>query len=186
MIRFDNVTFGYGLKKPCIKELSFEVPEGGNAMLFGRSGCGKTTVLRLVAGLEKPRAGIIKGTDGKTFSYVFQEDRLIPHMNVLENAALFANEEIAKEYLCKLGLFENLESMPSELSGGMRKRVAIARALSCDFDILLLDEPFAGLDDDNKKSCAEIILAAAKDKTIIFASHDINDAKTFGATVIRI
>ena len=156
MIVFENVSFGYKRGINVLSGFSLEVPDSGRVCLFGKSGCGKSTVLRLAMGLAKPGSGRITGTEGIAVSAVFQEDRLIPWKTVLENVALFADgkEQVAAGesdrvaagasgrehaggnaapadhaayYLCALGLGDVLQSFPDELSGGMKRRVALAR-----------------------------------------------------------
>ena len=102
MIRFDHVTFGYALQRPILRDFSLTVPDGGRVCLTGPSGEGKTTALRLLLGLEKPRKGTVSVSEGVRFSAVFQEDRLLPWKTVLENAALFSDEETACRVLTAL------------------------------------------------------------------------------------
>ena len=138
MIVFENVSFGYKRGINVLSGFTLEVPDSGRVCLFGKSGCGKSTVLRLAMGLAKPGSGRITGTEGLAVSAVFQEDRLIPWKTVLENVALFADgteraaaapADRAAYYLRALGLGDVLQSFPDELSGGMKRRVALARAL---------------------------------------------------------
>ena len=101
MIRFENVTFGYRGRRPVLENFDLLLRPGERLCLFGPSGRGKTTVLRLLMGLEKPRRGWITGTEGLRFSAVFQDDRLIDSRTVLENAALFAPESAARDRVCR-------------------------------------------------------------------------------------
>ena len=96
MIRLEHVTFGYGLQKAVLRDVSLEIPQGGRLCLMGPSGKGKSTVLRLLLGLEKPRRGTVSVPEGTTFSAVFQENRLLPWKTVLENVALFSDGETAR------------------------------------------------------------------------------------------
>ena len=146
MIRFEQVTKAYG-EKQVVKEVSLTFDKGFY-LLTGPSGIGKTTLLRLAAGLEQPDSGRIETEAGKRLRMVFQEDRLLPWKTVLGNVMLeCGNKEKADVLLQTLGLSGEENAYPASLSGGMRRRTAIARALCAEPDILLLDEPFNGLDE---------------------------------------
>lgn len=174
MIKLKNLCFSYG-EKEIIKNLSFDFLPQERYCIFGTSGIGKTTLLRLIAGLEKPTDGEICITEDKKISFVFQEDRLLPFYTVEENLSLFSKHDRYNSALSKLELDQARNKYPSELSGGMSRRVAVARALSRDFDILLLDEPFRGLDPDTHKKTAEFINSLSKGKTVIAVSHNQED-----------
>ena len=161
-----------------LKNFSAEIPLCGVTVIRGASGAGKTTLFRLLLGLEKPDAGEIRGMQGRKPAVVFQEDRLLPWATALENAALGSDEARAKDALTRLGLGENLCQLPRELSGGMKRRVAIARALAYGGDILFLDEPFTGLDEDNKRIAAQAMLEA--NVPILVITHDDVEAELFG------
>lgn len=157
--------------------------------LLGPSGCGKTTLLNIIAGLEEYHSGSIQGLEGKTFSYIFQEDRLLPWSTVKENIRFVLEsiyddqeaEKIANQYIDMVGLKEYAEYYPRQLSGGMKQRVAIARAFAYPADILLMDEPFKGLDLELKTSLIQSFLKLwNKDKrTVIFVTHDLEEARSF-------
>ena len=185
MVKFNNVSFAYG-KKQILKDFNLEINEKDRICLFAPSGYGKTTLLRLIAGLEKPQSGTVEGVKDKTFSVVFQEDRLIPTKTVLQNVALFGEEETAKEYLIKLGLSDSLNLYPAELSGGMARRVAIARALCRKGDIYIFDEPFNGIDQENLENTARFILEKTKDKTFIAVSHSSFEAELLKTKIVNI
>lgn len=123
--------------------------------LFGPSGCGKTTLLQLIAGIMRPDRGQVRGVGNRTISYVFQEDRLLPWATVKENILFVLSnrykdqkvaEQLADRYLSLVGMKQFQDYFPGQLSGGMKQRTAIARAFAYQGDILLLDEPFKGLD----------------------------------------
>lgn len=186
MIRLDRVTFGYGPQKEVLRDISLEIPEGGRLCLTGPSGEGKTTVLRLLLGLEKPRRGTISVPEGTAFSAVFQEDRLLPWKTALENVALFSDRETARRCLAALGLSDSLDAMPDTLSGGMKRRVALARALAHPFDVLVLDEALTGLDGGTKTQCLAAIDQAVGHRTLVMATHDESEAAALGAEICRI
>ena len=195
MIVFENVSFGYKRGINVLSGFTLEVPDSGRVCLFGKSGCGKSTVLRLAMGLAKPGSGRITGTEGLAVSAVFQEDRLIPWKTVLENVALFADgteraaaapADRAAYYLRALGLGDVLHSLPGELSGGMKRRVALARALAHNFDMLVLDEPFTGLDEAAKRNAIELVSRETAGKMLLLATHDLLEAEALGAEIIEL
>ena len=183
MIRLDRVTFGYGLQKEVLRDISLEIPEGGRLCLTGPSGEGKTTVLRLLLGLEKPRRGTVSVPEGTAFSAVFQENRLLPWKTVLENVALFSDGETARRCLTALGLSDSRDVMPDALSGGMKRRAALARALAHPFDVLVLDEAFTGLDRDTRARCLAAVDEAVGHRTLVMATHDESEAAALGAEI---
>ncbi len=156
--------------KKILDNISLEIPESGIFGIYGPSGGGKTTLLRIICGLEKPDSGEIIGK--KNFSLVFQEDRLMPGMTALENVAAVSDEKTALKWLKKVGLSESADKKPRELSGGMSRRVAIARALAFDADALILDEPFKGLEDELKEKISELISEYAQKKPVLLVTHD--------------
>ena len=186
MIRFQDVTFGYGLRRPVIEHLDLVIPDAGRIALSGPSGTGKTTVLRLLCGLEHPRRGEVSGTDGLGISAVFQEDRLLPWLTALENVTLFAEREESRRILDALGLGEAENAYPSELSGGMKRRCALARALAHPFDLLVLDEAFTGLDAAAKETAFAEIRKRLDGKMLVMTAHDLSEAEALGASVIKI
>lgn len=186
MITFNNVSFKYKNSKEIINNISFDIQSGERICISGPSGSGKTTLLRLIMGLEKPKKGNIERKENITFSVSFQEDRLIPIKNANQNVALFSNTEKASEILCKLGLCEEQEKLPEELSGGMKRRVSLARALAHSSDLLILDEAFTGLDSDTKKLCIECIEEYLNGRTLIMITHDKEEATALGCRIISI
>ena len=186
MIRFEHVTFGYALQRPVLRDFSMTVPEGGRVCLTGPSGEGKTTALRLLLGLEKPRKGTVSVPEGVRFSAVFQENRLLPWKTVLENAALFSDEEAARRILSTLGLGDSLDALPEALSGGMKRRAALGRALAHPFDVLVLDEALTGLDGETKRRCLVAIDEAVGRRTLVLATHDAGEARALGAETVTL
>ena len=173
--------------KAVISNLSFHLEPGVHYCLMGPSGCGKTTLLNLLMGLLKPDSGSIRTKDGLRISAVFQEDRLLKQMTAQANIAL-VNPAAAKEadlLLKELGIApESLPQPVSAYSGGMKRRVALARALLADFDILFLDEPYKGLDEDTRANVMRIVSRYTKGKTVVLVTHDAEEA--IGCTPIQI
>ena len=185
MIKIDNISFGY-TKTPVLNNFSLTIGDNDKICLFGESGCGKTTLLRLILELEKPQKGSINKTKGKA-AVVFQDNILLPFKTVLENITLMgADKDTALFQLKALGIESFANSLPDELSGGMQRRAAIARALSTDFDFLVLDEPFTGLDEDNIKLAAKHILDTVKDKPIILVTHSLYEAELLNTKIIKL
>lgn len=186
MILLENISFSYG-ENNIFKDFSLEIKKGEKICFFGESGCGKTTLLRILLGLEKVDNGKITYNGNLKPSAVFQENRLLPFKTILENiTVLGADTQKAIQNLNALGLGEYINSKPNTLSGGQLRRVAIARALSVDFDYLILDEAFTGLDDENIKTSINLISQVAKDKTIIIVTHSLKEAKLFNAKIINL
>lgn len=186
MLRLENITFAYGTEKHILRDFSLTIPDGGRVCLMGASGEGKTTILRLLLGVERPRCGVVSVPEGTRFSAVFQEDRLLPWKTALENAALFSDTAAARTMLERLGLGDSLAVYPAALSGGMKRRVALARALCHPFDVLVLDEPLTGLDGETKVHCLDAIDAAVKRKTLVLATHDATEAAALKASICPI
>lgn len=182
MIICRRLTLGYD-GKPVLENLNYAFPATRAIALMGASGCGKTTLLKAIGGLLRPMQGNISGTEGKKIAFLFQEDRLLPWCTALQNTALSGcGREKAAEWLEKLSI-EDRDKLPQELSGGMARRVAIARALGFGGDLLLMDEPFTGLDDDTKQAAVRVILQAAP--PVIMTTHDAQEAEWMHATIIR-
>jgi NitT/TauT family transport system ATP-binding protein len=189
-IELRDVDFSYDGAKKVLDRFSISFPVRGAVCLSGPSGCGKTTLLRILAGLEKPQGGTISGLDGMRTAYVFQENRLLPWMSALDNAAIAAEGEngrnIAAGWLERFGLGDDLHKLPDELSGGMKQRISLARALAAPSDLLILDEPFAGLDALLWKSIATGIKNCCSDKLVILVTHMIDQAESLGADVLHL
>ncbi len=180
-------SFGAGETKVTpIDSIDLDVRDGEVLAVLGRSGCGKTTLLRLIAGLDKPEAGDISFTKTPRIGVVFQEPRLLPWKSVKENVALaLLHEEnqakvdaVVTEVLQLTRMQEAADAWPASLSGGMAQRVALARALAPKPDLLLLDEPFGALDALTRrlmqKELARILQATRS--TVLLVTHDVTEA----------
>ncbi|MEG1835095.1 MAG: ATP-binding cassette domain-containing protein [Oscillospiraceae bacterium] len=172
-IKIENLNKSYK-EKIVIKDFSLTLKIDKTIAVMGESGCGKTTLLRLIAGIEKPDSGKITKHPTK-ISFMFQEDRLLPWLNAFENVKLVGSEDTAKKYLSLLGLENDFNTKPNELSGGMQRRVALARALNFSSDLIILDEPFKGIDESLKDKLIDVIKSEKRD--IILVTHNKSDAK---------
>ena len=186
-ITLRNVSKRFG-DKIVLENFSAVFPAGETSVLMGVSGGGKTTLLRLILGLETPDGGEISGVPAKCAA-VFQEDRLCPQLTALGNVLLAAGrrkEREARELLTRLGLAESINTPAADLSGGMRRRTALARALCSEYDLLVLDEPFKGLDDQTRRTAIETVREQTQGKTVLLVTHDPTEAKTFTEKIIRV
>lgn len=178
-----HVSKDYG-RGPVLRDVSLTVRQGETVCLMGPSGLGKTTLLRCVAGLETPDAGAVTGVP-RRLGYVFQEDRLCDNFSAVANIRLVTGrtlpEKAILQHLEELGLSDSVRLPVSQMSGGMRRRVAILRALLAEYDLLFLDEPFKGLDQETK----EIVMADTRrrcaGRTVLFVTHDPAELEALGA-----
>ncbi len=183
MLKLDNISLSYE-KKIIIDSLSYEFEDGKNTLIMGDSGIGKTSLLNIIASTLKASGGKLESSYEK-ISYVFQEPRLFEWLTALENVSIVSNKENAEELLTLMGLEDSFDKYPSELSGGMKQRVSIARALAYEPDLILLDEPFKGLDEERRREVAEILFKSLKGTTTIIVSHDKEDMK-YADTVLTL
>ncbi|MBP0592158.1 ABC transporter ATP-binding protein [Paraburkholderia sp. LEh10] len=182
-----------------LDNVSLDIPTGCFFMIVGPSGCGKTTLLRILANLESPTSGSVDIASPAEFrpgnSMVFQGDSLFPWMTVFDNAAYgLALRHVPKAeiretvgyYLNRTGLTRFANAYPHQLSGGMRQRVSIVRAFANDPDILLMDEPFSALDEQNKLLLQEELLRIWDEtrKTVLFITHSVDEAATLGDRIM--
>ena len=189
-VEIRNLTKCFGTKT-VLDNYSLSIADGENIAIMGESGSGKTTLLNIIAGLVVPDSGEIYGIDEKKISFVFQEDRLAESFTVYRNIKLACGKKITKQIvsdaLIKIGLDASLiNSKVNTLSGGMKRRVSIIRALLCESDILLLDEPTKGLDEQNKRLVVDYILASSVNKTVLWVTHDEDEAKYVSGRIITI
>jgi len=185
-IRFENVNKSFD-DHIVLRDFSLTLPDSGIVAFMGPSGHGKTTLLRLLAGLEEPDSGNIT-TDYKRLSYVFQEDRLLGGVTALENILAVLDkrdEKLALLWLEHMGLDESRHLLPSELSGGMRRRLAIARAFAYGGDCILLDEPFSGLDDSTRNRIYPYIFEKDNSSRLtILVTHNRHEAQSVANRLI--
>ncbi|MBQ6816655.1 MAG: ABC transporter ATP-binding protein [Clostridia bacterium] len=185
MIQISNLSFSYG-KNTVLKNLNLNIKKGDRICLMGKSGIGKTTLLKIIIGLIKGYEGSVKINNNAKFSVVFQEDRLLPFKTVAQNLALFATRDSALEALEALGVLDVADKYPAQLSGGQARRVAIARALATKGDIYVLDEPFNAIDQENIAVAANYINKITAEKTLIAVSHMENAAALLNAATVDI
>lgn len=173
--------------KVILDDFCLELPARGTVVLMGPSGCGKTTLMRILAGLETPDRGHIIH-EKQRLSMVFQEDRLLGGVTALGNilAVLDRHDEpLAMSWLKRMGIDDACHLLPHELSGGMRRRLAIARAMAYQGDLMLLDEPFAGLDDTTREQIYPHLFDPKQtNRLTILITHDHTEAQRFANHLI--
>jgi len=171
-----------------LNNVSMTFKSGNITCIMGPSGVGKTTLANIMMGLEKADSGRISGLEGRKISAVFQEDRLIEHWDAVKNIMLVSSRDIAKEVIHKnlkeIGLSEYEDKPASSLSGGMRRRVAIVRALLSEYDVVIMDEPFKGLDSGLKKQVIAYVRKMTRGKTVIIITHDKDEVDMLQAGLI--
>ncbi len=194
MIKLENISKSYG-DSAVLSDFSLSLSRGERICIVGASGCGKTTLLHVIAGLTKADSGKI--TKGGESALMFQEPRLLPWRNARENITVVlpkdkhsSEYELADKYLLAVGLSEDAEKMPDSLSGGMAQRVAFARFLAfadaSDSGILLLDEPFSALDGDTADEMIALLDSFAEGKALILVTHDQAHAERLGAKIVKL
>ena len=164
---------------PVIRDFSARFAPGSRTCLMGPSGCGKTTLLRLLMGLEAPDSGRVCIPEGTRFSAVFQEDRLLNRLTAAGNVRLAARVPAAQaeKLLLALGIpAESLSQPVSAFSGGMKRRVALCRALLAEYDVLTLDEPYKGLDEETRERVMRLVEEHTAGRTVILVTHAPEEA----------
>jgi NitT/TauT family transport system ATP-binding protein len=201
-LRFRDVTKQFTTKDgtfTAVDAVSLDIAPGTFFIIVGPSGCGKTTLLRMAADLETPSSGTIEIArgDGKrpANSMVFQGDSIFPWMTVWDNAAYGLKmrsapeshiKEVVGHYLERTGLTKFANAYPHQLSGGMKQRVSIARAFANDPEVLLMDEPFSALDEQNRTLLQDELLRIWDEdkKTVLFITHSVDEAVTLGDKIM--
>ena len=207
IIEYKNVRMAYG-EKVVVENFNLSIEKGEFVTIIGSSGCGKTTILKMVNGLVRPVDGnvLVEGRDTRetdltmlrrNIGYAIQGSVLFPHMTVEKNIAYVPNllnkrdkkrtEQAVEKWMNIVGLEDSLRGrFPSELSGGQQQRVGIARALAASPDILLMDEPFGAVDEITKGSLQEEISRIHRETgiTVLFVTHDIGEALKLGTKVL--
>ncbi|MEM6853397.1 MAG: ABC transporter ATP-binding protein [Planctomycetota bacterium] len=204
-VRVRNVEFGYQRKTPVVKGIDLDLHAGRVHALLGDSGSGKTTLLRLIAGLEPLNAGRIDigeqsvsaqakhvPPEKRAVGFVFQDYALFPHLTVQQNVAFGLKHQprgqrraAALEWLKRVGMEDFAQAMPTTLSGGQQQRVALARALAREPQVMLLDEPFSGLDTTLRDRVRETTLRVMREAgvAILMVTHDPREALIVADTV---
>ncbi|NLB77638.1 MAG: ABC transporter ATP-binding protein [Clostridiaceae bacterium] len=172
-----------------LSDFSANILEHKTTFIMGPSGCGKTTLINILMGLIKEDSGITTGIPAHK-SAVFQEDRLCESFNAVSNVRLVCDKKTKRDeivsHLERIGLKDNLSKPVIELSGGMRRRVALVRAVLAKSEIIFMDEPFKGLDDETKKRTMKYVTDNTKNKTVIIVTHDTEEADYLGGEIINI
>lgn len=182
-VRVQQVSLAFG-GVTAVSNMSFDVPAGQIVTIVGPSGCGKSSLLRLIAGLQEPSEGSIQAADSDRMSFVFQDPALLPWASARKNVALpleldgRSDDAAVEAALDQVGLAASASSYPAQLSGGMRMRVSIARALVRQPNLLLMDEPFAALDELRRFDLAQQVRRIAKERAlaVIFVTHSVFEA----------
>ncbi len=210
MIHVNSLTFGYPHTAPIFQDFNWDVQRGETWAILGSSGCGKTTLLYLLAGLRLPTKGIIE-IDGERLlrprprsGLIIQDYGLLPWATVRENAGLglqvrdfygedgkhtpmnFQPENDVDYWLEKLGLVEVADKYPAQISGGQRQRTAIARTLALSPDLLLMDEPFSSLDAITREDLQHLTLSLCREQalTLVIVTHAIEEAIALGSKIL--
>ncbi|MBR5474558.1 MAG: ATP-binding cassette domain-containing protein [Lachnospiraceae bacterium] len=180
-VEVSNLSKSYG-EQVVLDQLTLRFEPGSVIGMMAPSGAGKTTLFRLLMGLEQADAGHILTADVAVIAAAFQEDRLCADLTAQENAQIAGGESD----LVRILPAEALQKKASELSGGMKRRVAVARAMASPGQIVLLDEPFSGLDEVTKERVMDYILEKRKGRTLIFTTHDVQDIKKMQAALFEL
>ena len=180
--------------KQVLKDVNWKISSDDTWLLTGPEDSGKTLMLRILLGLEKPDSGSVNLLGDYKYAsvnagVVFQEDRLCPGVSPVENVLLVTGKEKeaeARSLLTELGLGDSLDLPCAELSGGMRRRAAIARAILAEGELLTLDEPFKGLDEQNRRAAAALVLRHRRGRTLLYVTHEREEAALLGGEILQI
>lgn len=189
-ITLDNISVNYD-DKVILSGLTYTFSSDKNVAIIGRSGIGKTTLFKIITGLKHPDNGkIIYSQTPARISAVFQEDRLCEQLSAVNNIKMVtgksANVPMIVSSLRDLGLAD-FETVPvKQLSGGMKRRVAILRSLMAPSNVVIMDEPFKGLDDNTKQITMEYVKKSINNKLFILITHDIHEAQYFNCSILTL
>ena len=189
-VEIKNLCKSFGEKK-VLQNLNMRLEDGGIYCLMGSSGMGKTTLLRIIMNLETADSGSITGVDPeREISAMFQEDRILPYLSAVENVSMmYEKKQPAREIRHDLELIlpkKCLSQPVCELSGGMKRRVSLARTMHFQGKMIILDEPFTGLDTDTRQRVIRYILKNRRNRILLVATHGEDDAALLGAQIIRL
>ena len=178
MIKVTNINKKFD--REVLKDISFEIEQGEVVFITGQSGIGKTTLLHIMMGLIPADSGEVSGIPSK-MSCVFQEDRLLEEMSVCNNLKMVTDIpiEILQKECQKIFKEDIFKEKVKNLSGGMKRRVAVLRAMLADAEIVFMDEPFSGVDAENRKLVVDYILQNKQQKTLMIVSHDKEEMLMF-------
>lgn len=179
-IIINNIFKSFGNKK-VLSDFSEVIPHGKTTLIMGESGCGKTTLVNLIMGLEKVDDGEISGVP-KNISAVFQDDLLCEDFSAVSNIKAVTGRGLTKEKIAEaLELLEltdkDIRRPVRELSGGMKRRVAIARAILADSELIIMDEPFKGLDDGTRQKTIDFVSQETENRTLVVITHSPEEAE---------
>jgi len=193
-IRITNLTKRFG-DAALFDRLNLDIPLDKPAVIAGRSGCGKTTLLRMMAGLDRDYEGSIEGIPER-ISFMFQEDRLLPWQSVRSNIEFVlkdvmdkaAMDEAVSRMIAAVQLSGHEDKRPAELSGGMKRRVALARTFCYPAELLLLDEPFKGFDEELNDEMIALFgsLCEQTGRKVVLVTHDLSITDKLDCRVIRL
>lgn len=190
VIELRDISKAYGANV-VFDKFNCQIEERAVTCIMGPSGQGKTTLLRIMTGLEQPDSGHISGMSDQRKSVVFQEDRLCENLSAVANIRLVCRKPLETnsvvEAMSVLGITSDyVRQTVRSMSGGQRRRVAILRALMAEYDVLLMDEPFKGLDMETKERVMHYTKEQSRGKTIIFVTHDETECAVMGGTILKI
>ncbi len=176
--------------KVVLDHISLKIEKGHGLCVMGPSGCGKTTLFRILLGLEKADEGSIMGISKASLSAVFQEDRLLEEFSAVENVRIVCEKKTSRteieQELCEILPEESLHRPVRQLSGGMKRRVALVRAMKKKSSLVIMDEPFTGLDADTKQTVIGYLRKRLKGKTFLFSTHQEEEARQMGTPVYHL
>lgn len=186
IVTLQNIEKRYG-ERTAIHDVSFQLYPGETVALVGMSGGGKSTIMRLIAGLEKPTSGRLAYRDPHIVTRVmFQNDRLLPWLSVQDNVGFGLRDPAVTELLASVGLAEAADLYPAQLSGGQRQRLALARALLAQPQLLLLDEPLGALDALTRRNMQDLIMRICAERHLssLLITHDVQEAARMADWII--